>query len=163
MVTPTEPDPTIVREVLRRVALFQDLTLPELDLIVALGHVVDYPKDMVLFKEGDKGEALYVVIEGAIRIVKGSPGAGEGIIAFFEHGGCFGEMALVDEFPRSATAIAHEDCVILFLERDHILDLFQENPLVARKILWAFCRSLSLRLREASDRIVTLSSATRPC
>jgi len=68
-VTPTEPDPTIVREVLRRVPLFQDLTPPELDLIVALGHVVDYPKDMVLFKEGDKGEALYVVIKGAIRIV----------------------------------------------------------------------------------------------
>jgi CRP-like cAMP-binding protein len=164
MVTPGGTDPTLVREAVQRVPLFQELTAPELDLIVALGHLVEYPKGMALFREGDKGEALYVLIEGAIRAVKessGTGGTGEEIIAFFERGGCFGEMALVDEFPRSATAIAHEDSVVLFLERDHVLDLFREDPVVARKILWAFCRSLSLRLREASDRIVALSSITR--
>jgi CRP-like cAMP-binding protein len=71
-------------------------------------------------------------------------------------------MALVDDFPRSATAIAHEDCSVLFLGREAVIDLFQEHPVVGRKILWAFCRSLSLRLREASDRIVALTSVSRP-
>ena len=161
MVTPN-PDLRVVRELLQRVPFFRELTQPELDLIIALGRVVSYPKDMVLFKEGDKGEAVYVVIEGAVRIVKSTLGAGESIVAFMEQGGCFGEMALVDDFPRSAAAVSHEDCVVLFVERDAILDLFQEEPVIARKVLWAFCRSLSLRLREASDRIVALSSFTRP-
>jgi CRP-like cAMP-binding protein len=162
MVTTPSPDLTVVRDILRGVPFFKELTQPELDLIVALGHVVTYPKDMVLFKEGDKGEALYVVIDGAVRIAKRSLGQSEGVIAYIERGGCFGEMALVDDFPRSAAAISHEDCMVLFVEREAILDLFQANPVIARKILWAFCRSLSLRLREASDRIVALSSFTRP-
>ena len=161
MVTTPNRDVTIVRDILRRVPFFQELAQPELELIVALGQVVAYPKDMVLFKEGDKGEAIYVVIEGAIRIVKSIPASWDGTMAFIEQGGCFGEMALVDEFPRSATAIAHEDSVVLFLERDAVLDLFREQPLVGQKILWALCRSLSLRLREASDRIVALSSVSR--
>jgi len=162
MVTTPSPDLTVVRDILRGVPFFQELAQPELDLIIALGHVVTYPKDMVLFKEGDKGEALYVVIDGTVRIAKRSLGQSEGVIAYIERGGCFGEMALVDDFPRSAAAISHEGCVVLFVEREAVLDLFRENPVIARKILWAFCRSLSLRLREASDRIVALSSFTRP-
>jgi len=161
MVTTPNPELAIVRDILRRVPFFQELTQPELDLIVALGQVVAYPKDMVLFKEGERGEALYVVIRGAIRIVKSIPASWDGTMAFIEQGGCFGEMALVDEFPRSATAIAQEDSVVLFLERDAVLDLFREQPIVGQKILWSFCRSLSLRLRAASDRIVALSSVSR--
>jgi len=161
MVMTPNPSLTLVRDILRMVPFFQELAQPELDLIVALGHVIAYPKDMVLFKEGDKGEALYVVIEGAVRIVKSAPESWDGTMAFIEKGGCFGEMALVDHLPRSATAIAHEDCMLLFLEREALLDLFREVPVVGRKILWAFAQSLSLRLREASDRIVALSSLTR--
>jgi len=82
-------------------------------------------------------------------------------MAFVESGGCFGEMALVDDFPRSATAIAQDDSTVLFLGRDALLDLFREEPVVGRKILAAFCRSLSLRLRHANDRIVALSSLQR--
>jgi CRP-like cAMP-binding protein len=162
MVMTPNPDPALVREILRSVPLFQELSPAELELIVALGRVVAYPKDMTLFKEGDRGEALYVVIEGAVRIVKSIPQSWDGTMAFLERGGCFGEMALVDDFPRSATVVAHEDCTVLFIGREAVIDLFQEQPVVGRKILWAFCRSLSLRLREASDRIVALSSVPRP-
>jgi len=162
MVTTPNPEASVVRDSLSRVPFFQELTPQEVDLLVALGHVVAYPKDMVFFREGDKGEAIYVVIDGAVRIVKGAPEMGDGTMAFMEQGGCFGEMALVDDFPRSATAIAHEDCTVLFLQREAVLDLFREDPVIGRKILWAFCRSLSLHLREASDRIVALSSLPRP-
>ena len=161
MVTTPDPDLTMVRDILRAVPFFRELTQPELDLLVALGRVVAYPKNMVVFKEGDKGEALYVVIEGAVRIVKHAPEAWDGTMAFIESGGCFGEMALVDDFPRSATAITQEDCTVLFLGREAVLDLFREEPVIGRKILSAFCRSLSLRLRQASDRIVALSSLQR--
>ncbi len=161
MVTTPNPDLAKVRDILRAVPFFRELTQQELDLLVALGRVVAYPKDIVVFREGDKGEALYVVIHGAVRILKQAPEAWDGTMAFVESGGCFGEMALVDDFPRSATAVTENDSVILFLGRDALLDLFREEPVVGRKILAAFCRNLSLRLRQASDRIVALSSLQR--
>jgi CRP/FNR family transcriptional regulator, cyclic AMP receptor protein len=161
MVTTPDADLVMVQDVLRAVPFFRELTQPELDLLVALGRVVAYPKEMVVFREGDTGEALYVLIHGAVRIVKQAPDAWDGTMAFVEQGGCFGEMALVDDFPRSATAITQDECTILFLGRDALLDLFREEPVVGRKILAALCRSLSLRLRQASDHIVALSSLQR--
>jgi CRP-like cAMP-binding protein len=71
-------------------------------------------------------------------------------------------MALFDEFPRSATAIAHEECRVLFIEKEAFLDLLRSDPVIARKILWAFCRTLSVRLRETTDRIVALFALSRP-
>jgi CRP-like cAMP-binding protein len=121
---------------------------------------VTYAKDMVLFKEGDPGEALYLVVDGSVRVSKTAPGSADQAMAFMERGSCFGEMALVDEFPRSATAVANQESRILFIEKQAFLNFLEQHPVVGRKILWAFCRSLSMRLREASDRIVALSSFT---
>lgn len=151
-----------IRDLLKGVPIFRDLTTDELDRIIALGRIVTYPKDMILFKEGDQGEALYVVLEGSICVSKAAPTGKENPMAFMERGSCFGEMALVDDFPRSATAVASLESRVLFLDKLAFLDLLEVDGGIARKILWAFCRSLSFRLREASDRIVALSSFTRP-
>ena len=156
------PEAIVVRDILKAVPFFRDLTPEELDRVISLGRMVTYPKDMVLFKEGDPGEALYVVVDGSVRIGKSVSATGDHAMAFMERGSCFGEMALVDEFPRSATAVACQESRILFIEKHIFVNLLEKDPVVARKILWEFCRSLSLRLREASDRIVALSSFTRP-
>lgn len=149
-------DTTAVRDALRSVPFFAHLTEDELARVIALGKLVAYPKAMVLFREGDAGEAFYIVVEGSIRISKQVPGMGEEAMYFVERGNWFGEMALFDEFPRSATAIAHQAAEVLFLERSSLLGLFDADPLIARKILWTFCRTLSLRLRETNDRITAL-------
>ncbi|HTU02538.1 MAG TPA: cyclic nucleotide-binding domain-containing protein [Candidatus Sulfotelmatobacter sp.] len=151
-----------MRNILKAVPFFQDLTVEEIDRVLAVGRVVSYAKDMVLFKESDPGEALYIVLDGSVRISKLVPGLGEQIIAFVEQGSFFGEMALFDDFPRSATATAQQDCQILFIDRAVFVRLLQEHASIASKVLWAFCRTLSLRLREASDRIVALSAFNRP-
>jgi CRP/FNR family transcriptional regulator, cyclic AMP receptor protein len=149
-------DATTVRDAFRSVPFFSHLTEEELGRIIALGRVVAYPKDMVLFHEGDVGEAFYIVVNGTIRISKQIPGMGEASMYFVEQGNWFGEMALIDAFPRSATAIAHQAAEVLFLDRHSLLALFDKDPILARKILWAFCRALSLRLRETNDRITAL-------
>ncbi len=162
MVMQPNPDPAAVRDILRNLPFFQELTSAELERVVALGSVVLYPKDMILFREGDKGEALYVVLDGSVRVSKAVPGSRDEAMAFMERGSFFGEMALVDEFPRSATAMACQECTILFIDKQAFIRMIQEDPVIARKILWAFCRTLSLRLRETTDRIVALSAITRP-
>ena len=155
------PDSLAVRDILRSLPFFQELTPGELERVVALGRVVTYPKEMILFREGDKGEALYVVLDGSVRVSKAVPGSRDEAMAFMERGSFFGEMALVDEFPRSATAVASQDCKVLFIDKQAFIQMVQEDPVIGRKILWAFCRTLSLRLRETTDRIVALSSFTR--
>lgn len=151
-----------LHDILGAVPFFRELTPEELDRIIALGRLVTYPKDALLFTEGDPGEALYIVVDGSVRISKVVPGAKEEAMAFMERGGCFGEMALFDEFPRSATAIAHEECRVLFIEKEAFLELLRSDPVIARKTLWAFCRTLSVRLRETTDRIVALFAIARP-
>ena len=158
----TDRGPVNLREILGTVPFFRELTPGELDRIIGLGRLVSYPKDAVLFKEGDPGEALYIVVDGSVRIGKVVPGAKEEAMAFMERGGCFGEMALFDEFPRSATAIAHQECQVLFLEKRSFLDLLHADSAIAAKILWACCRTLSMRLRETTDRIVTFFALARP-
>lgn len=77
-------------------------------------------------------------------------------MAFIEKGECFGEMALIDDHPRSATAIAHSDCQLLAIDKGGFRDLLRFDCELASKVLWDFCRTLSLRLRETSDRFVTV-------
>lgn len=158
----TDAPQTDLRLLLSKVSFLQELTPEELERVLAISRVVRYPKDAVLFKEGDPGEALYIVVDGSVRVSKVVPGAKDEAMAFMERGGCFGEMALIDEFPRSADAIAHTDCRVLFFDKYVLLDLLQEDPVIARKVLWAFCRTLSMRLRETTDRIVTLFSLAHP-
>lgn len=158
----TQAEAAALRNTLGAVPFFQALTPEELDSIVALGRLVPYAKGAVLFREGDPGEALYIVVDGSVRISKVVPGAQEEAMAFMVQGACFGEMALFDGFPRSATAIAHENCRVLVIHRQAFEDLLEGDPVIARKILWAFCRSLSVRLRETTDRIVALFAMARP-
>ena len=158
----TDPGPVNLREILVSVPFFRELSPGELDRIIAIGRLVSYAKDAVLFKEGDPGEALYIVVDGSVRIGKVVPGAKEEAMAFMERGSCFGEMALFDEFPRSATAFAHQECRVLFLEKQAFLGLLRGDSGIASKILWAFCRTLSIRLRETTDRIVTFFALARP-
>ena len=153
---------TDLRLLLSKVSFLRELTPDELDRVLSIARVVRYGKDAVLFKEGDPGAALYIVVDGSVRVSKVVPGAKDEAVAFMERGGCFGEMALIDEFPRSADAIAQTDCRVLFFDKDVLLDLLQEDPVIARKILWAFCRTLSMRLRETTDRIVSLFTLARP-
>ncbi len=153
---------TDLRLLLSKVSFLRELTPDELERVLAIARVVPYAKDAVLFKEGDPGAALYIVVDGSVRVSKVVPGAADAAMAFMERGGCFGEMALIDEFPRSADAIAQTDCRVLFFDKYLLLDLLQEDPVIARKILWAFCRTLSMRLREATDRIVSLFTLAHP-
>ena len=157
-----DAEAVMLHDILGSVSFFKELAQEELDRIIALGRLVTYPKDVTLFMEGDPGEALYIVVDGSVRIGKSVPGAKEEAMAFIERGGCFGEMALFAEFPRSATAIAHQECRVLFIEKRAFLDLLRGDPVIGRKILWAFCRTLSVRLRETTDRIVALFALARP-
>jgi len=146
---------------LKEVPMFRGLPEEGLDRLVGLSRKEEYRSGEVIFREGDVGEALYIVLEGTVRISKFVPGAGEEAMAFLEKSEYFGEMALIDDHPRSATAIAYTDCRLLAIGKIGFWDLLSSDRELAYQVLRDFCRVLSLRLRETSDRLVTVFSITR--
>lgn len=139
---------------LKKVPLFEGLTNSQLQKIAQLAVPQQVEGSKHIFKEGDAGDAMYVVVEGKVRISKMVPGIGEEALAILEKGQYFGEMALIEEAsPRSADAIAHIPCTVWKIERAKLEQLMFTDKELSYVLLWTFVRTLSERLRETNDKI----------
>jgi CRP/FNR family transcriptional regulator, cyclic AMP receptor protein len=138
---------------LRKVALFDGLSTPQLERIATLLTEREYAAGTRIFDEGQTGEEFYIVLAGKVRISKTVPGIGEEALAILEPGAHFGEMALVDETTRSADAIAHADCKLGVFPRAEFDQLMFMDKEIAYSVLWTFVRTLSARLRETNEKI----------
>ncbi len=140
--------------ILRKIDVFKTLSDSALLEIIPLTSTVEFKPGNSVFREGDKGDALYLVLSGEVRISKNIHGVGEEALAFLKEGSYFGEMALVgDESVRSASAIAASTTLLAKLERKDFLELLEREKEIAVEILWSFVNTLSARLRESNDRI----------
>src|SRR5690606_10952895 len=106
-----------------------------------------------LFSDGDPADRFYVLVRGKVRISKQIPGMGEEALAVLEPGQYFGEMALIDEAPRSADAICNSNVVVGVIEKTGFEDLLFMNKDLAYDMLWTFVRTLSGRLRESNEKM----------
>ena len=86
---------------------------------------------------------------------------GEEALAVLKAGDYFGEMALIDDFPRSADAKAHESCRLFVISKEHLQDLLFVDRDLAYDLLWNFVRTLSGRLRETNDKMTFLAVSSR--
>jgi CRP/FNR family cyclic AMP-dependent transcriptional regulator len=133
--------------VLRKPLLFATLSRSELRVVDGLLHERNYLKGEIIFDEGEEGQALHVVFAGRVTICRqGAPDAGH--IAAIEPGGVFGELALLDNLPRSAQALAAEDCVLASLSRSDFESLLETHAVIASKIALQLARHLGTNLRE---------------
>ncbi|TES91076.1 MAG: cyclic nucleotide-binding domain-containing protein [Candidatus Cloacimonadota bacterium] len=142
--------------ILKKIYLFQNLVEDELKHILSIASAKSYKKDDIIFKEGEKGDAFYVVLKGAIRISTDIPGVGEEALAILKKGSYFGEMSLIDNAPRSASAISNEDTILLKITDANFRDLLTEDNTIAYKLLWELVKTLSKRLRETDDKLKTI-------
>ena len=133
----------------------QKLSSLEINFLASLSQEKRYRPGEVIFHEGDQGDALYVVLEGRVRISKFIPGAGEEALAFLERGAYFGEMALIDNKPRSADARAHDaEAVVLRIPRDVVSQLLDIRKVSSLRLLRLLCTLVAKRLREIDDKII---------
>jgi CRP-like cAMP-binding protein len=136
-------------ELLAQVGLFADLTPAELVGLAALMRPRPYAKDEVIYLRGDPGTAFYVIASGKVKIALTSPDGKELILRRLSTGGFHGELALLDDEPRSADAIATEASVLLVLQRDAFRQFLADHPEVATKLLG----TVSHYLRRNADLI----------
>jgi CRP-like cAMP-binding protein len=136
-------------ELLAQVGLFADLSDSERVGLAALMRPRPYAKDEVVFLRGDTGTAFYVIASGRVKITLSSPDGKELILRRLTAGSSFGELALLDDEPRSADAVATEQSLLLVLQREAFRQFLAEHHEVATKLLG----TVSMWLRRNADLI----------
>jgi CRP-like cAMP-binding protein len=147
----------VIVDINKKIALFKEkgLSGKDLEVLASLSTEERYNREDLIFREGDEGSKLYIVLDGRVRISKLIPGVGEEALAVLERGDFFGEMALIDNKPRSADARAHEDrSTVIAIDKSVLEDILSADVETAQQFLSIMCRILSQRLREINETIV---------
>jgi CRP-like cAMP-binding protein len=140
-------------DLLKKIHLFENLTESELEKILTICVKKTYARDTVIFKEGEPGDQCYIITSGSVRVSKFIPNIGEEALAVLKSGDYFGEMALIDNFPRSAHAIANEDLDVFAINKTALDRILIDDRELGHKLLWTFTKTLSKRLRETNEKM----------
>jgi CRP/FNR family transcriptional regulator, cyclic AMP receptor protein len=143
-----------IKEAVKGTALFKELDDAEAGLVAKYVETAKRAEGDVLFKEGDRGDFLCFVIEGSVEVVKTNSKGEEKVVNVFAQGRCIGEMAVIDDCVRSATARVSTDARLLLLTREKFDQITRGHPEVGIKILKAIARQMSLYLRLASGTLI---------
>lgn len=140
-------------EILRPVPLLATLDDEQLGRVAALCTEVKFDRDQIILQQNEPGDALYILLAGRVKVVLYGEDGREVILSALRDGDFFGEMALIDGGPRSASVVAVEDSRLIRIRRDAFLRLLREHPEMALNILQA----MTQRLRVADGRIGSLA------
>ncbi|MCS7206263.1 MAG: cyclic nucleotide-binding domain-containing protein [Leptospiraceae bacterium] len=113
-----------------------------------------FKKDQIIFCENEPGDELYIIKKGSVKISKLISGK-ETILALLKEGDIFGEMALLDNRPRSATAIAAEDCEMAAINRQNFDRLVIEQPIMAERLITLLSERIWTAYRQLSNLTIT--------
>ncbi|HLI53716.1 MAG TPA: cyclic nucleotide-binding domain-containing protein [Acidimicrobiales bacterium] len=133
-------------ELLSKVRMFSSLNRKELRLIARTSDVIQVPKGTEIVTEGKLGHEFYLILSGSASVRRGGRK-----VASLSTGDYFGEMALLDKGPRTASIVAEEDCELLLLGQREFMSVLDQVPPVAHKLLV----NMASRLREADSRAVS--------
>lgn len=139
---------------LRRVPIFGALNQDSLQRVAAIMSEKIYSRKSIVFHEGDHGDTLYIIKNGRIKIAKVAMDGREKTLTILQGGDFFGEMAIFDNLPRSATAEALDNDVHLFaISKGDFERLINENPSIALRIM----KDLTRRIRQINQQVEDLA------
>jgi HEAT repeat protein len=135
--------------VLRRISLFQNLSLDQLEAINRLLRESRYLSGEIVCREGDLGNELFILIEGEVRFLRNFGTPQELLLNTQQPVSAFGEMGVLADAPRSATVVAATDATLLVLEGERLKELILQVPEISFEIF----RVLTARVRAAEERL----------
>ena len=150
----TDSSPGDIAGLLLNMPLFEDLDTKEAAILSRHFKLYTVQEGAVLFNEGDLGDFMAIVVEGAAEVTKHSEETSSTFkVATAGLGKLVGEMALIDNQPRSASAVFSHQARILVLTRESFKTIVLEYERAGIALLWRLCRTLSQRLRQATGII----------
>jgi CRP-like cAMP-binding protein len=143
-------------EELKHIAVLQGMDNDALTRLAVALEEKEYGDGQTVFAEGDAGDSMYFIVKGCVRIEKRAQAtsAVHKTLAVLEAGDYFGEMALLDQKPRSASAVAAGDARILRLSKAAFDQMQGQSSLAAMSVLFAMIRTSSERIRRLSAHVV---------
>ena len=137
-------------KILLNIPVFQNLNHSDLKAIKRILHQREYRTNEAIFNQGDVGLGMYIIRRGEVEIICNP---GRHILAELQEGDFFGELALLDEAPRSATAVAKKPCALLCFFKPELLDIINRNPKLGGKILFRLAWTIGERLKSTNEKI----------
>lgn len=129
-------------DVLAQVPLFSDLTKRELQVLAANCREREYPSGATLLRQGETGVGLFIITGGRVDVTQHAPDGETRQLGTFERGAVLGEMSLLDDLPRTATAVAVEPATALVIPVWDFRAALRESPEIAIKLLSVLSRRL---------------------
>jgi len=148
-----ETDTRALSAILNRIPVFSDLGKIELRLIEKIVYLRNYHEGEVIFVEGEPGAGMYIIESGKVRICLGPHTDEEHEIALLQDGDFFGELALIDDHPRSATAVALMTTRLIGFFRSDLISIISRTPRMGVKIQQNMLQILVRRLRVTDQRL----------
>jgi CRP-like cAMP-binding protein len=138
---------------LRAIPIFGELSDRELRIVEKLVYIRRYAAGEAIFGAGDPSLGMYIVKAGSVQIVRDIPGAQPKLIAVLTAGDFFGEMGLIDDGPRSASAFACGATETIGFFKPELMSLTSRQPQLGLKIFLRVAKTLSSRLRETHQAL----------
>lgn len=155
----TEKDTVLT--IFRRLDIFSDLDDRALKELSNLFVEKRFREGDIIFKEDSIGNSMMLITSGEVRVSQTPYPDTEEALIVLKTGELFGEMAVLEDLPRTATAIAHTDVIILEISRLYFLKFIESDPKSGVKILFKLARILSSRLRETDNKLRAFTCLTR--
>lgn len=146
-------------QLLQDMPVFGGINDNVLNLLLELAPVVHVAKGEFFFREGEQALSMFVLEMGKVAIYKTYKGR-QRLLRYLNTGDCFGEMALIDLFPRSASVMAQQDCQAIELSSATLYEIYKKDLEQFTLIHMNIARELSRRLRTADDRLFRIMAET---
>lgn len=130
--------------------MFADFSRSEVQVIAGYTHAYEVAAGATIFREGEKGQFMCLIVEGKINVLKETEVGVRKVITTVRAGQTMGEMSLLDDLPYSATATAKDPTKLVLITRNNFENLTEAHPVLAVKILKKIARLMSLRLRQTT-------------
>ena len=137
---------------LMEVPMFSSMDLDDLNMLKQICVLKDWDADRVIFREGDEGDSLIIILKGEVEVLKNSP-SGPVSLAKLGHGEVVGDMALLDGEHRSATVKTLEECSTLRISRADFEFLLSVRPSLNRSVM----KTLTSRLRQLQQKVILVN------
>ncbi|GAB4556538.1 MAG: Crp/Fnr family transcriptional regulator [Anaerolineae bacterium] len=135
--------------------IFKGIPRHEIQALVEVMHLVTYPSDTLIFNKGDAGDTLYLVLKGKVRIYTTDSSGNEFTLSYMTPPRIFGDFSLIDQSPRSASAVATEPTECLTLTREAFLAYLPQHTLVGTVVM----RNISERVRHVTSFLTAVNEA----
>ncbi|HHS84010.1 MAG TPA: Crp/Fnr family transcriptional regulator [Gammaproteobacteria bacterium] len=129
--------------------LFSELSREDISLIASYGQTRSYPRNSIIINKGDESDCLYIVQGGRVKVYVSDEYGAEIILRYEGPGEYFGELALIDEEPRSASVATTEECRLTYVSRAKFEECLHERPEISVKLI----RAMSKRIRSLTEEL----------